>query len=111
MDRLRFGFLTYGLDRPLLGISRAVLELGRALQRHEDCEPLFLTPYRDGPFADSRTPHAHLFGARLLPGLLSLGALQVPIAARRHALALVHDPCGANPFWVGRGGGPYKRIV
>ena len=111
MERLRFGFLTYGLDRPLLGISRAVLELGRALQQHTACEPLFLTTYRDGPFADTKTPHAYLFGARLLPGLLSVGALQIPLSARRHALPLVHDPCGANPLWVGRRGGPYKRIV
>ena len=49
--KLRVGFLTYGLERPLSGIGRVTLELGRALQR-SDVELVYLTPYHSGPFPE-----------------------------------------------------------
>ena len=107
---MRFGFLTYGLDRPHLGISRSVLELGQALAARADCQPVFLTPYRRGPFAAA--PGAvRLPAARLLPALMTLGAVALPVVARRHHLPLIHDPTGASPFLLGRWAGAYKRVV
>ena len=107
---MRFGFLTYGLDRPHLGISRSVLELGRALEERPDCDPLFITPYRSGPFAN-REGTVKLPAARLLPALMSFGALALPVVARRHALPLIHDPTGVSPFVLGHWAGDYKRVV
>ena len=65
---LRIGFLTYGLDRPLSGISRVAMELGAALQRSQECEVVFLTPYRKGPFADDAGASSlRLVGCEKLP--------------------------------------------
>jgi glycosyltransferase involved in cell wall biosynthesis len=108
---LRFGVLTYGLDRPLSGIGRSVAELGRALADRPDCEPVFLTSYRSGPFTEGRYASARVPGARLLPGLMTLGALALPGVARRHRLPLIYDPTGVAPFVVSRSMGPYKRVV
>ena len=71
---LRVGFLTYGLDRPLSGISRVAMELGAALQRNPECEVVFLTPYRKGPFADSDASSLRLLGCERLPGLMASAA-------------------------------------
>jgi glycosyltransferase involved in cell wall biosynthesis len=108
---MRSGFLTYGLDRPLRGISRSALEVGAALFRRSDCDPIFLTPYSHGPFAGAPYKHHTLPGARLLPALMTLGALEIPLIARRHHLDLVHDPTGVSPFVVGRKAGSFKRVL
>jgi glycosyltransferase involved in cell wall biosynthesis len=107
---VRFGFLTYGLERRHLGISRSVLELGRALAERPDCEPVYLTPYRQGPFAGAAGA-VRLPAVRLLPALMTLGALALPAVARRHALPLIHDPAGVSPFLLGRWAGDYGRVV
>ena len=107
---MRFGYLTYGLDRPHLGISRTVLDLGKSLAERPDCEPVFITPYARGPFAAA--PGAvRLPAARLLPALMTLGALAVPAIAHRRRLPLIHDPAGVSPFLLGRWAGDYKRVV
>jgi glycosyltransferase involved in cell wall biosynthesis len=108
---MRFGFLTYGLDRPLSGISRSVIELGRALVRRPNVTPFFLTPYSRGPFIGQGNLGSVMPMARLLPAFMTLGALQLPIVARKHDLALIHDPAGVSPFLLPRALGPYKRIV
>jgi glycosyltransferase involved in cell wall biosynthesis len=108
---LRVGVLTYGLDRPLSGIGRSIVELGRALRRRPDVSPVFLTPYGHGPFVEANYRSTPLRGARLLPLLMTLGAAQLPVVARRQALRLIHDPTGVSPFLVGRSVGPYKRVV
>jgi glycosyltransferase involved in cell wall biosynthesis len=110
--RPRIGFLTYGLDRPLSGVTRVAQELGRALQRAGECEVVFLTPYARGPFRGERgTAAAALPGCRLLPGLLALGGPLIALAARRRKLDLVHDPIGVSPFTLGRWAGGFKRVV
>ncbi|MGI9145087.1 MAG: glycosyltransferase family 4 protein [Chloroflexota bacterium] len=111
LTRVRFGFITYGLDRPAFGISRSTLSLGRALERRHGVEPVFLTPYRHGPFAETTDRHTHMTGARLAPGLMTIGALELPLLARREALPLIHDPTGMSPFLIGRRFAPYKRVV
>ena len=108
---MRFGLLTYGLERPAFGIARSVLSLGRALQQTAGAEPLFLTTYRRGPFVEPETPHAYVPGARLLPALMSIGALQLHRLATRLQLPLVHDPSGVCPFVVGRRTARYGRVV
>jgi glycosyltransferase involved in cell wall biosynthesis len=108
---IRFGFLTYGLDRPAFGISRAMLSMGRAFQRHSAAEPLFITPYRGGAFTEPGTRRSYLPGSRLAPGLMTVGALELPVLARRHRLPLIHDPSVVTPFLVGRSIGRYKRVV
>ena len=107
---VRFGYLTYGLDRPHLGISRTVLDLGKSLAERPHCEPVFITPYARGPFAAA--PGAvRLPAARLLPALMTLGVLAVPAIAHRRRLPLIHDPAGVSPFLLGRWAGDYKRVV
>ncbi|HEX2036491.1 MAG TPA: glycosyltransferase family 1 protein, partial [Chloroflexota bacterium] len=108
---MRFGLLTYGLDRPLRGISRSTLELGAALAARDDCEPVFITPYRHGPFTGRGFASVYLPWSRLLPAMMSSGAMILPGLARRCALRLIHDPTSVSPFLLGRWAGGYKRVV
>ena len=111
---MRVGLLTYGVERPLSGVTRVALELGRALAHlpHEDIEIVYLTTYRYGPFRERRSDAAlWLPGCRFLPGLMLLGGLTVSLAARLARLDAVHDPVGIAPFWMPRTLAPYTRIV
>jgi glycosyltransferase involved in cell wall biosynthesis len=110
--RLRVGLLAYGLDRPLSGVSRVALELGRALVAQGECEVTFLTPYRRGPFV--RQPGArrvYLPGCSRLPGLMLLGGPMLALIARALDLDVVHDPVGISPFTLGRWAGDFRRLV
>jgi glycosyltransferase involved in cell wall biosynthesis len=108
---MRVGLLTYGLERPLSGVGRVALELGRALAPRPECEITFLTPYRRGPFADGSARRVYLPGCRLLPGLMLLGPPLIALAARALELDVVHDPVGVSPFLLGRWAGPFRRVV
>lgn len=111
---MRVGLLTYGVERPLSGVTRVALELGRALSHIpcEDIELVYLTTYRHGPFRERRSNAAlWLPGCRLLPGLMLLGGLTVSLAARLARLDVVHDPVGIAPFWMPRALAPYGRLV
>jgi hypothetical protein len=89
--RLRVGLLAYGLERPISGVSRVALELGRALLERPDCQVTFLTPYRRGPFAgEPGVRRVYLPGCRLLPGLMLLGGPMIALAARALDLDVVH---------------------
>jgi glycosyltransferase involved in cell wall biosynthesis len=107
---MRVGFVTYGLDRPLSGVGRVALELGRALAASPECQVTFLTPYRRGPFVDAPS-RVYLPGCRLLPGLMLLGAPLIALAAGRLGLDAVHDPIGVSPFYLGRWAGRFRRVV
>ncbi len=112
MRRLRVGFLTYGLDRPLSGVGRVALELGRALRADERCEVVYLTPYRRGPFhGEPGTTACALPGCARLPALMALGGPLIAVAARRYRLDVVHDPVGISPFTLGRRFGAFRRVV
>ena len=112
VKRMRIGWLTYGVDRPLSGISRQALELGRALGRREDCELVYLTPYRRGPFRqEANSDTFHLAGCGRLPAMMLLGGVAIAIAARHRRLDLVHDPSGIAPFPFGRPIAPFRRVV
>ena len=109
---VKIGFLTYGLERPLSGVSRVALELGRELLRRADVEVVFLTTYRRGPFVgESGVRRQYLPGCRLLPGLMLLGGPLIALLARRLGLSLVHDPIGVSPFTLGRWSGRFRRLV
>ncbi len=108
----RVGILCYGLERPLSGVSRVALELGRALLARPDLEVTFLTPYRRGPFVgqvNART--VYLPGCRLLPGLMLFGGPLMTLIARARRLDVLHDPIGMSPFTLPHSIAPYRRIV
>jgi glycosyltransferase involved in cell wall biosynthesis len=109
---VKIGLLAYGLDRPLSGVSRVAVELGRALRRRDDVEVVFLTPYRRGPFVgEPGVRRQYLPGCRLLPGLMAFGGPLIALLAVRLGLDLVHDPIGASPFTLGRWAGRFRRVV
>ena len=107
---IRVGLLTYGLDRPMSGITRYTLELGRALAALPRLEVIYLTPYRAGPFAYS-DQHYYLPSCARLPGLMALGGAALGQAAARLGLDLIHDPIGVSPFWPRPISGHYRRVV
>jgi glycosyltransferase involved in cell wall biosynthesis len=108
---MRAGILTYGLDRPLSGVTRVTQELGEALHRSGGCDVVFLTPYRDGPFCSPPFESYYLPGCRLLPGLMALGGPLIAAAAHRLGLDVVHDPAGVSPFTLGRWAGRFRRLT
>ncbi len=103
---MKIGLLTYGLDRPLTGIGRYTLELARALAVLRDGpEVTLLAAGGAGPLASKKgLRYASLPGCRLLPGLLTFGALLIPWVARRLGLDVIHDPTGITPFLFGTDG-------
>lgn len=109
---VRVGLLMHALDRPLNGVSRVALELGRALLSRDDCDVAFLTTYSRGPFADqSMARSVYLPGCGRVPGLMVFGGPMIALAARRLKLDVVHDPSGVSPFTLGRWSGSFRRLV
>jgi glycosyltransferase involved in cell wall biosynthesis len=100
---MRVGILVYGLDRPLTGIGRYILELTRALAAlPEPMEIFLLTAGNPGLLAHRNDVHyIPLPGCRLLPGLLTLGSRLIPALIREHQLDIIHDPTGVAPFMFG----------
>lgn len=89
------GLVCYGLNRSIGGIGTYTQEIRQAL--------LCL----DWPFlslhAGRATPQAgnvNLVSAHWLPGLLSLGQLEISWHAWRRGLSLVHDPTGVVPLFL-----------
>lgn len=79
----------YGLDRPLSGVTRVALELGKALSKRNDVETVFLTTYNKGPFRDDPSVTSwHLPGCERLPALMILGGPLISYAARKFDLDL-----------------------
>jgi glycosyltransferase involved in cell wall biosynthesis len=111
-DRLRVGILGYGLDRPATGIARYTIELANALLSFRpDIEPILLRPFEGtvpgiGPLEEIR-----LRTARLLPGLMSLGPIELGLVARKHGLNIIHDPAGVAPFAMTRGLGNCRTMT
>ena len=111
MRKMRVGLLMHGADRPVTGVTRVAVELGRALQQRDDCEVVFLVPYRSGPFRGAGYESAYLPGCGRVAPLMLFGGPVTSVAARRLKLDLIHDPVGASPFTLGRWAGRYKRVV
>lgn len=105
---MRIGFITYGLDRPLTGISRYTLELARAYETMPDLDVVLFKAGDLGPLADSPFEQVDLPGCARLPGLLTLGHVMLPALARRCRLDILHDPSAVTPLLFGAGG---ARVV
>ena len=106
------GFLVYGLDRPLSGITRYAVELARALADHSDKVKLtLLKPFTGAATGlDELYPVARIRG-RLLPSLMLVAPSQVVVVSRRHKLRAIHDPMGISPFLVPRRLAWFGRVV
>ncbi len=101
---MKVGLITYGLDRPLLGIGRYTIEFAKALSKLADGPEITLL--QAGPCGRLGEPvfnRVSLPGCRLLPGLMTLGNLHLPWLARRLNLDVIHDPNGVAPFLFGTG--------
>lgn len=87
---LNIGLITYGLDRPITGISRQTLELAKAFADFHTIPDFILLQTGDlGPLAEINTFQcAPLTSSRLLPGLMTMGQVSLNRAARRLALML-----------------------
>lgn len=106
MTRLKLGLVTYGLDRPMMGISRYTVELARALSEMEASVDLTLLTAGEPRALEDSSNHRResLPGCRLLPGLVLLGNVAIPVSNRRLRLEIVHDPTGVMPFLFGADG-------
>ena len=106
------GLVLHGLDRPITGVTRVALELGRALQASNECDVTFLVTHpRAMPITQTDARFFHLPGCGRVPGLMALGGPLIAFAARRLGLDVVHDPVGVSPFTLGRWAGPYRRVL
>ncbi len=86
------GIIAYGLNRATGGIGRYTQELLTALRKADADITVFETDRTGEP------NHILLPGTRLLPGLLTLGQVQIARAAQSQRLTLVHDPTGVVPL-------------
>jgi len=101
---MKVGLITYGLDRPMTGISRYTVELARALVNIPDGPQVTLLQAGPSPFLSGEVyRRVSLPGCRLLPGLLTLGNFLLAWHSRRLDLDILHDPSGVAPFWFGAG--------
>jgi len=89
------GYLVYGHNRHFGGIGRYTQELHGALQRVGLCP----TVLQAGGRANGSLVHT-LPGSRLLPGLLTVGQLEIACVARKQRIRLVHDPTGTMPLFL-----------
>jgi len=93
---LQVGMITYGLDRAPGGIGRYTQELTRALQE----QGMPLTLLHAGRKRQLLKNAVSLPGSRLLPGLLTVGQLEIGWVGRCQKLSLIHDPVGVMPLFL-----------
>lgn len=111
-SRVRVGYLAYGLDRPLSGIGRYVVELGRELVRHgDDVDLRLIKPFTTPAAGLDEIANAHAIRGSRLPAFMSIGPPQIARVAQRIGATVVHDPFGVSPFLIPRRIAPFARIV
>lgn len=91
----RIGLISYGLDRNPGGIGHYTRELYSAL-RHIGIDVTLLGG-----------GSARLRGSRRLPGLLTVGQLEIARLAKRDGLQIIHDPTGSAPMFLTRA----RRVI
>lgn len=93
---LQVGMITYALDRAPGGIGRYTQELTRALQAQE----VPLTLLHAGRKREFLKNAVSLPGSRFLPGLLTVGQVEIGWVGKREKLSLIHDPVGVMPLFL-----------
>jgi glycosyltransferase involved in cell wall biosynthesis len=88
-----YGLITYLLDREPGGIGRYTVELLHALRAAGTDITVLNAGAAGAPEGAQVLP-----GARLLPGLLTIGQAEIAWCAWRRNLGLIHDPTGAMPL-------------
>jgi glycosyltransferase involved in cell wall biosynthesis len=113
MRPLRVGMVGYGLDRPVTGIGRYIVDLLSALRAcHPEIEITLLTPAGRQPTAlDSWIRDRTIHSARRLPAMMTLGPFEIALAARALSLDVVHDLTGGSYFLLPRRLAPFARVV
>lgn len=96
------GFLTYALHRAPGGIGRYTRELLSAL-RQKGLAPITLQAGR----AHDDKQAIGLPAAGLLPGLLTIGQIEIAWIAHQQRLDVIHDPTGTTPLGLARA----RRVV
>lgn len=99
---MRVGIIVYGLERHLTGIGRYTIELVRALSK-QAVEVVLLSCGGVGELKNLPLKIVPLRGSYLLPGLMSMGQLQLPFLAHRLGLDIIHDTTGMMPFLLPMG--------
>ena len=105
---MQIGVIAYGLDRAPGGIGRYTQELIQALQRrdvaitslHAGKKPHILKNIKETLSGKQALRAVELPGAGLLPGLLTLGQVEIGWLGKRKQLALIHDPTGVMPLFL-----------
>jgi glycosyltransferase involved in cell wall biosynthesis len=93
----QIGLIAYGLDRAPGGIARYSKELIAALQK----AGVNITILQAGELTHYNRS-IPLRGSKRLPGLLTIGQIEVARITQQRRLALVHDPTGCAPLWLTR---------
>src|SRR6266571_6047202 len=108
---MRIGLVAYGLERYPTGIGRYTLELTKAISASHASVDLFLFGGSKCPsgVSELNVKWVRLPGSTSLPGMLTLGSLQLLTAAKRLKLDVVHDPTGISPFVTS--GTSFKKVV
>lgn len=94
---MRVGIIHYGLDREAGGIARYTSGLAGSLAGQD----VTVHPLWAGR-CPANAAGSSLRWSYLLPGLLTVGQLEIADRARRQALDLVHDPTGVMPLLLTR---------
>ncbi len=101
---MRIGIITYALDRQRTGIGRYTIELLRAMVTlDEQPEIIVLSAGGTQSIRQLGLRCVPLHGSRLLPGLMTLGQLQLPFLVKRLGLDMIHDTTGMSPFFFSTG--------
>jgi glycosyltransferase involved in cell wall biosynthesis len=91
--RTRIGYLTYALERSPGGIGQYAMSLLQAL----DSQISDILPLVAGKLP-GQSRYAHLSGSCLLPGLLTVGQIEIARLIRKLGISLVHDTSGTAPL-------------
>jgi hypothetical protein len=102
---MKVGYVAYGLDRALSGISRYTLKLVKSLTMLDPrLETILLQAGGLGPVEKAgEFDTVRLAGSRLLPGLMTVGQVAINRAAQRLKLDVLHDPTGVTCLATARG--------
>lgn len=92
------GFISYALDRNLSGIGHYSLNLLQGLLI-AGYTPLIINSEKQLlKSVENTNRNIKLYGAEILPALLTIGQIEISWNVRRRGIKLVHDPTGTIPL-------------